>query len=268
MVHDFTDGHARILDEHQIGGKNDDQHRSHLFHKALDAVVVKTDPAGFHLILRHLILDVQLLARLDALPVEGLDDADGVDDVLDALALGFQVMAHLPSPSFEPPRLTDGNPEIHRHDGQGHQPHIDIGGEHEDKGQEGAGEKRQQVDKEILHRTGQTAHALVYTGLHLSGGVVVLREKGHAEGKHLFNHRLRKVPGHENAHALPVIVLRKSNKGRQHFLPQQHRGDDGKDARRLVPAEIRADESVDGVHRPVQDNGVHLLHERAHQGED
>ena len=260
VIHYLTDGHPRILYEDQIGGEDDDQHCSHLLDKTLDAAVVKADLPGFHLIGRYLVLKIQLLAGLDPFPVEGLDDVDGVDNVLDALALALQIAAHFPAPAFEPASLAIGNPEINGDDSQGHQSHIDIGREHQDQCQRRAGEQRQQVDEKILHRPGDAADTLVDTGLNLSGGVFIAGKIGHPEGKDLFDDALRKVSGHENAHPFPVIVLRKGNSGRENFLPQQHGRDEGEDTGGLAPGKIRSDKSVDGIHCPVQNDGVDLLH--------
>ncbi len=155
MVHDLTDGHARIFDEHQVGGEDDDQHGTHLSHEALETVVVESYPAGFHLVLCHLVLNVQLFLPLDLLTVETFDNIDGVDDVLDTLTFRLQMAAHLAPPALEPPRLPVGDPEVNRHDAEGDQTNIDIGCEHQYEGEQGAGEQRQQVDEEVLHRARQ-----------------------------------------------------------------------------------------------------------------
>ncbi len=268
VVHDLTDGHARVLDEHQIGREDDHQHRTHLLDEALEAIVVEAHAARLHLVGRHLVLDFQLFVRLNLFPVEALDDIDGVDDVLDALALAFQVRAHFPPPSLQALGLPVGNPEIHRDDPQGHQPHIDIGREHEDEGQQGAGEQRQQVDEEILHRARKAAHALVDTGLDLSGSVFRRVEERHLESEHLLDDRLRQVPRNKDAHPLSEVILRKGDERRQDFLAKQDYRNDNQDFRSLSPGKVRADERIDGVHRPVQHNGVHLRHQGPHQRKD
>ena len=123
-----------------------------MLHEALHAVVIERHAAGFHLVFSHLVLNVELFLAFNLLAVETLDDVDRVDDVFDALALGFQVVAHLAAPAFQPSRLADGNPKVNRHDGQSHQPDIDIGREHQNQSQKCAREQRQQVDEEVLYR--------------------------------------------------------------------------------------------------------------------
>ena len=267
VVHDLSDGHPGILLQHEEGRQDDDQHGADLPHETLESVVVEGHAAGLHLVLRDPVLDVQLLARLDLLAVEALDDVDGVDDVLDALALGLEVRAHLAAPALEAARLAVGDPEIDRHDAQRHEAHIDIGGEHQDQRQQGAREQRQQVDEEILHRARQAAHALVDTGLELAGGVLVRIEIGHPEGQHLLDDALREVARDEDAHPLAVVVLREGDQHREQLLAQQHDADDGQDAGGLRPGEVRADQGVDGIHGAVEHDGVDLRHQGADEGQ-
>ena len=116
VIHDFTDGHARIAFQHQIGREDDNQHGTHLFHETLDAVIIESHLAGLHLVFGDLVLDVELFLSLDLLAVEALNDIYGVDDILDTLTLGLQMVAHFASPAFESFGLTVGDPEINRHD--------------------------------------------------------------------------------------------------------------------------------------------------------
>ena len=88
------------------------------------------------------------------------------------------------------------------------------------------------------------------------------------EAKDLFNHRLAQVPRDEDAHPFAVVVLGESDKGREDFLAQQDRGNDYEYSRRLAPAELRPDQGVDCVHRPVQHDGVDLLRHGSYQGKD
>ena len=152
VVHDLTDGHAGVLNEHQICRENDDQHGPNLFYEALDAVEVEADSAGLDLVRGYLVLELELLPGLDSFPVEGLYDIDGVNDVLYSLALGFHVAAHFASPSLESFCLPICNPEINRHDSKRDEANIDVGCEHENQCQEGAGEKGEKVDEKVLHR--------------------------------------------------------------------------------------------------------------------
>ena len=268
VVHDLADAHSGILDENQIRREDDDQHRSYLPHEALEAVEVERHLACLHLVLGHLVLYVQLLLPLDLLAVERLDDRDGVDDVLDALALGLQVGAHFAAPALQALGLPDGDPEIHRNDAQGHKSYVHVGREHQDEGEGGAGEQRQQVYEEILHRARDAAHSLVDTRLDLAGGVRVGVEEGHAEGEHLFDDGLRQVARHEDAHPLTVVVLGEGDSCGEDLLSQQHRRDNDEDAGGAAPGEIRAYQRVDGVHGAVQHYGVDLLHHGPNERED
>ena len=51
MVHDLTDGHAGIADEHQICGEDDDKDRADLLDETLEAVEQETHLARVHLVL-------------------------------------------------------------------------------------------------------------------------------------------------------------------------------------------------------------------------
>ena len=215
-----------------------------------------------------MVLDVQLLLCFNLFPVETLDDVDRVDDVLDALAFRFKMAAHLPAPAFEPPRLADGDPEIDRDDGQGHEAHPHIGREHQDQSQQGAREQRQQVDEEVLDRAGKAAHALVDPGLELAGGIFARIEKSHPEGHDLFDDALGQVPAHEDAHPFAEVILGESDQGREDFLGEEDNRDDSHDTGGPGPLEIGPDKRVDRIDGPVEDNGVDLGHERAHQGQD
>ena len=214
MVHYLTNGHPGVIYEHQISREDDYKDGPHLPYETLEAVEIERHAAGFHLVGRDLVLDVQLLLPLNLFPVEGLYDVNGINDVLYALALGFKVGSHLPAPSLEPFCLPHRYPEIHRDNAKGHKAHIDVCRKHEDKRKGGACEKGQKVYEEVLDRAGEAANALVNTCLDLAGGVFIGTEKGHPEGEDLLNYCLRQVPGHEYAHALAVVVLRKGYKGR------------------------------------------------------
>ena len=190
VVHDLTDRHAGVFDQDQVGRQDDDQDRADLLDETLDPIIIEGHLARLHLVLGHPVLDVQLLVRLDPLTVEALDDVDGINDILDALALGLDMRAHLAAPALETFCLPVGDPEIDRHDPKGHETHIDVGGEHQDQRKQGAGEERQQVDEEVLHRPAETADALVDTRLKLARRIVVGVEEGHPEGQHLLDDAL------------------------------------------------------------------------------
>ena len=80
VVHDLTDGHARIFDEDEVGGEDDDEHSADLLDEALHAVETEGGLAHKHLIVGELRLDVPLLLALDVLAIEGLDDVHALDD--------------------------------------------------------------------------------------------------------------------------------------------------------------------------------------------
>ena len=58
-----------------------------------------------------------------------------------------------------------GSNEEPADDQQGGEAHVDVGGEHQDEGEQGAGEQRQQIDKEVLHCSRQRADTLVDSSL-------------------------------------------------------------------------------------------------------
>ena len=188
------------------------------------------------------------------------------------MALHLAVVAHVAAPALELARLAHRDPEVDGHDQQGGEAHVDVGGEHQDEREHGTREERQQVDEEVLHRAREAAHALVDTRLELPGGVVGPGEEGHPEGQDLVDHGLREVLGHEDAHPLAEVVLEIVDHRGEDLLAQQDDADDGEDACRLRPGEIRADQGVDRVDRAVEHDGVDLRHqgpcEREHEGED
>ena len=164
--------------------------------------------------------------------------------------------------------LNIGNIEVYGHDEQSHQTHIDIGREHQDQRKQGAGEERQQVDEEVLHRPAEAADALVDTRLELARRILVGIEIGHPEGQHLLDDTLRKVARHEDTHPLAEIVLGKGDQRREDFLAEEHDADDREDPRRLGPGEILGrHQCVDGIHRTVQHDGIDLRHQRPDEGQ-
>ena len=185
VVHDFTDGHARVLDEHEIGGEDDDEHGAYLLHAALGSVEAEGGLAHEHLVVGELGLYVPLLAALDGLAVEGFDDVHALDDADDAAGFLFSEMAHVLSPAFEPTRLPDGDEDVDGYDEEGYESDVDVGGKHEDEGKEGTCEEGQEVDEDALHGGGEAAYALVDTGLEFAGLVAAPREEGHAPGHDL-----------------------------------------------------------------------------------
>ena len=99
MVHNLTNCHAWIVDQHQVGGKNDNKHGAYLLHEALPTVVVKHHLAGAQLIVGEVGLDSQLFVALNLFTVERLDNIDTLNDIDNTIALQLAGMAHLLPPS-------------------------------------------------------------------------------------------------------------------------------------------------------------------------
>ena len=129
------------------------------------------------------------------------------------MALLLPVCTHVPAPSLKPACLTDGDEDVDRYDHQGCESYVDICGEHEDEGQDGAGEQRQKIDEEILHCRRKAADSLIDTCLQLSGLIVLGREESHPVGQHAVYDGLREVLGHIDSHLLAEEILGKCDAG-------------------------------------------------------
>ena len=193
VVHNLSNCHSRVADEHQVGGEYDDEHGAELADEVLESVVIERSPAHKHLVVSELGLDVPLLLAFYLLAVEGLDHVDALYDVHHAVALDFTVAAHIAAPAVELAGLAYGDPDIDGHYSKRCETNVDIGPEHKDEGQDGAGEQRKEVYEKVLYRAGKAADALVYPGLELSGIVVRAGEEGHPEGEDLVYHGLGEV---------------------------------------------------------------------------
>ena len=229
MVHDLTDGHARIVDEHEVGSEDDDQHGAYLLHELLPTVVIEHHLACAYLVVGERRLDVELFLRLDALAIERLDDVDRLDDRHDAVRLGLAVAAHLLAPSAQLMCLVRGDPDIDRHDEEGGQTHIHIGHEHQDQCQEGRSEEGQEVDERVLHRGRERTDTLVDTRLQAAGLVTVAIEVGHAVGEDAIDSGLRQVTRDTHTHPFAKVVLRIGDDYRQQFLAKQDGSDNHQD---------------------------------------
>ena len=74
-------------------------------------------------------------------------------------------MPHVGAPPFQTSCLGKGEPDVDGHDEEGGETYIDIGGEHEDECQKGAGQHGQEVDEDVLHCGGERTDTLVDAGL-------------------------------------------------------------------------------------------------------
>ena len=168
VVHNLAYCHAGIVDEHQIGRKNDDEYGANLLHKAFPSVVIEHHLACAQLIVRKVGLNGQLLVALNLFTVERLDDVDALNDIDNAVAFQLAGMTHLLSPSTQAVGLMDGYPDVNRHNEACREPHVEIGKKHEHQRQQCRGEQGQQVYKSVLHCGGETAYDLVDAGLQLA----------------------------------------------------------------------------------------------------
>ena len=279
VVHDLTDGHARIVDEDKISGEDDDQHGAYLLHELLPTVVVEHHLACAYLIVGKCRLDVELLLRFDAFAIERLDDVDRLDDRHDAVRLGLAIAAHLLAPTAQLMGLVSGDPDIDRHDEEGGQAHIHIGHKHQDQCQEGRGEEGQEVDERILHRGRKRTDTLVDTRLQATGLVAVAIEVRHAIGEDAIDGSLCQVTRNTHAHPFAEVVLRIGDDHRQQLLAKQDGRDNHQDMGSRRPVERGAcqeavhilagiDEVVHLVHRPVEHDGVDLRDERPDERQD
>ena len=132
------------------------------------------------------------------------------------------------SPALHSCRLDIGHPEIDGHDAQGHEAHVEVGGEHQHEGEDGAGEERQNLDEEIVHRVAQAHDASVDTRLQLSRLVALTAEEGHAERQDAVYYFQRQVAAHQDAHPLAVVALEERHHRSHQLLAQQDDADDGK----------------------------------------
>jgi len=81
VVHDFSYRHAGIVDEHEVGREDDDEHRAYLFEKTLQTIEEISLATRAELLVGHRALDGSLSLRLYLLAVERLDDGDALQDV-------------------------------------------------------------------------------------------------------------------------------------------------------------------------------------------
>src|SRR5690554_5243063 len=156
MHHDGTDAHLSV--QHQINGKDDDQHHAYLLDKRLQALVDVTGLTRLQLIVQHIHLYIVLLLPLQLLTHEALDHRDRVDDVDQPVILTLALAAQLHAPPLQPPGLSLAHVEVGRHNDCRQQPHIEIGMIHHHQGDDGSGEERQDIEEEVLHQPYQALH--------------------------------------------------------------------------------------------------------------
>ena len=269
MVHDFSDGHARIVGQHEIGRQDDDKHGAYLLQKTLQTIEEITLLAGVELQVGHGALQISLPAGFDLLAVERLDDGDALDDVEDALTDRLMSTEYAAPSALHALGLNVGDPEIDGHDAECHQSDIDVGSKHQYQGQHGTCEERQDFDEEIVHRVRQAHDAPVYTRLQFASLVALGGEESHAERKHPFDHPQREVAADQDAHALAKVALEERDTRGHDLLAQQDGGDDGQDARGTAPRKAvgARDERVDGIDRAVKHHGIDLCHQRPDERE-
>ena len=81
VIHNLTNSHAWIIDEHEIGCEDDNQYGTYLLEETLQAV----EEIGFltrgELQIGHRALNARLTISLDLLAIERLDDGDALEDV-------------------------------------------------------------------------------------------------------------------------------------------------------------------------------------------
>ena len=81
MIHNLTNGHAWIIDEHQIGRKDNDEHSAYLLEETFQTVEKIGLFARSKLQIGHRALNARLTISLDLLAIERLDDGDALEDV-------------------------------------------------------------------------------------------------------------------------------------------------------------------------------------------
>ncbi len=268
MVHDLTDRHPGIAAEDEVGGQDDDQDRAGLAHEAFQRVEPEGGAPDAELVAVVALLELRLLPELDLLAVEGLHDIHALEDVHDAAAPALVEAAHVLAGALQLLPLQGGDPEIDGDDGQRRQAHVHIGRENEDERQDGAHDHRQQVDEEVLDRAGDAAGALVDARLEHAGGIVAPGEESHPVLEDPLHHAQGQPLRDVDPELLAEDALSEGDARPEDFLAEQDDADDGEYLRRLRPREIgRAHQGVDGVHRAVQHDGVHLRQQGAEEGQ-
>ncbi len=268
VVHDLADRHPGIAAEDEIGGEDDDEHRAGLAHETLQGVETEGGAPDAELVAVVAFLEFRLLPQFDLLPVEGLDDIHALEDVHDAAAPPLVETAHVLAGTRQFLSLERRNPEIDGDDGQGRQAHVHVGRENEDERQDGTHDHRQQVDEEVLDGARDAAGALVDARLEHAGGVVAPGKEGHAILEDPFHDAQGQPLGDVDPEFLTEDTLPERDAGPEDFLPEQDDTDDGQYLRRLRPREFRrSHQGIDGIHGPVQHDGVHLREQGAEEGE-
>ena len=267
VVHDLTNGHARIVNQHEVGRQDDDQHGAYLLKETLQTVEQIALLAHRELQARHLALQRCLALRFYLLTIEGLDDGDALDDVQYPLTDGLMASEDAAAPALHAAGLYIGDVEIDGDDAECHQSDIDVGQEHQHQGEERTREQRQYLDEEIVHRIAQAHDAAIDARLELTRLVAFCREESQAEGEHTLDNPQREVATDEDTHPLTVVSLEERDYGAHHLLAQEDHADDRQQANRTAPREAprRLYQGIDAIDSPIEHDSVHLRHQRADQ---
>lgn len=163
VVHNFSNGHARIIDEYEIGREDDDEYSANLFEKTLQAIKEVGFLTSGELQIGHGALDGSLAIGLYLFTIKRLDNGDALEDVQDALRYGLETSEDTSTTSLHLRGLDIGDPEIKGHDTEGHEAYVDIGQKHEGQGQYGTGKEGQYFDEEIINRIREAHDATIDT---------------------------------------------------------------------------------------------------------
>ena len=268
VIHDFADGHARIVDEDEVGGEDDDEDGAYLLDESFEAFEEEGDAAGLHLLSGRVVLEASLSVGFKGFAVEGFDDGDALDDVHNAVVESLMCAEDATTPTFHAGTLTSGYEEIYRDDGECDEADVDVGYEHEDQSHDGAGEEREDVDEEVLDGVAKAHDAAVDTSLEFAWFVAFGGEESHAELEDAVDHAEREVATYVDADFFAKDALAEGEESGEEFFAEKDGADDEKKACGGGPLEMRLmEEVVDGVDGAVEHDGVDLSHERAGEGE-
>ena len=207
VVHNLTDGHAGIVDEHEVGGQYNNKYGADLFEEALQT----SEEVGLftrsQLQVGHGALDIRLAVGFNLLAVERLDDRYALDDVQDALRDGLMAAEDTAASTLHRRRLDICYPEIDGDDEQCYEADEDVGGKHQYQRQDCTREEWQDFDEEVVDGVRQAHNTPVDARLQLASLVTLGREEGHSEGQHSFDYPQRQVAAYQDAHAFAVVAL-------------------------------------------------------------
>ena len=270
VVHDFSDGHSRVVNQDEIGRQNDDEHRSNLLEETLQAVEKVGLLARVQLQIGHFLLQSCLLVGFGLLAIERFYDVHALDDAQNALADGLMTSENTSSSAFHSRGLNVGHPEVERHDAKSHETHINVGDKHEAEGENSAREEGQNLDEEVVYCVAHAHDASVDSRLQFARLVAFAIEERHSEREDAVHHLQRHVARDQNAHPLAIVSLAESNDGADDFLAQKDDGNDGQKLDSLAPMKTLGllHHGIDGIYRTVQHHSIYLRHQRADERQD